>query len=1129
MLQSLSQRVLMRLTHRRASPFNLLLWLYIYMSATAQAQFTTAYFSAGLDNSSTDLSMKLLRVMFGAVGTSLDYDGFSTSTNPLIAELFRVLNNGVLVMVGFLLIYTLIMTTINLAQDGQQALTGKVSPFVMLRIVAGCTLLVPSFAGYSGIQVLVMNVIVQGIGFANIVWDQAVQVVDTGSSSATIGAGNTNDYVYSLLDGVLTDITNYNSDSAPAVSMDTSKGQLSPSDLVTDITGGMITSPYVNNIGTGATNLKANDIASMQLCILIEEATDKSQYKVKGSTAFPNWIYGCRQQSKGSGTQICSSADEARICCGKWENATSTFKMSPDGKTNYATTCGSVLFPNELKDGANNKEAQAGMIAFQEARTLMANHLANIRIYYAEDDSKANGGYTELTDTGETVLGSSCNTSITSSNISSVQINCGMAASINEIAQSYRYGLLTYFFDDLTYGTATSNLSASTTTDMQNGGWAVAGQYYADMTQYTFNDGEQKDNRTLNRILKRAGHVTYSRGFKNSGTGVAMITNGSYVKYLNGTLDNGNLQIEDNILYEDLGYATMAKATMSGDNFSQLAATLAYQDYASALGQTQSSQDAVSANFSTTNTAQDAAACTAAKYIKGASDSFRGDMPEYLKGSNVLQPWLILEAFGANIDYNASAYGTELQGGGRNPAISTDHAMHNMMISIYMTLEALTGMRVFDKYIGSTGDYKKAGELGDLYTSGCRQAINACSKNVGGSGNGTSFLYDLARKNCLLGLDTNYNITNTSLVGLYGMVFLDQVGSPAYPDPLRSLANMGMVMMKSAVFYYVVTMQQVFETMINLTAINVAITGVVKLALALTNLATLGIAEAFFVGTGALIDALSQMMLSLDKYALELFLPLGSAVAALLFSQGVMLGVYLPFLPFFLYTFGVLGWLISVVEAMVAAPLMALGLTHPEGHDLLGQAEQGMMLLLGVFLRPVATVMGLFLSISMSQAALRLVNYGFMFVIYDYFANMASGMDGSAGLGDKVMVMCCIGLFMVYTYLAYAILELSFALIYTIPDRITKYIGGQDAQSDAASMSKAIAGQTKGMADQGASAAGSAVKTPSVSQGGAQGINVGGAKDSASSNSGGNSASAGTGSAGAGADSGSGAASGSGT
>ena len=55
------------------------------------------------------------------------------------------------------------MTTINLAQDGQQALTGKVSPFVMLRI-GGYYLLVPSFAGYSGIQVLVMNVIVQGVG-----------------------------------------------------------------------------------------------------------------------------------------------------------------------------------------------------------------------------------------------------------------------------------------------------------------------------------------------------------------------------------------------------------------------------------------------------------------------------------------------------------------------------------------------------------------------------------------------------------------------------------------------------------------------------------------------------------------------------------------------------------------------------------------------------------------------------------------------------------------------------------------------------------------------------------------------------------------------------------------------------
>ena len=180
--------------------------VYILVVSSTHAQFTDQYFSAGLDNSATDISMKLLRVMFGAVGQTLNYPGTSIASNPLIAELFRVLNNGVLVLVGFLLIYTIIMGTINLAQDGQQALTGKVSPFVILRIVAGCVLLVPSFGGYSGVQVLVMNVVVQGVGFANIIWDQAVDVIDSGESAATIGAGNTNDAVYSLLDASLTDI-----------------------------------------------------------------------------------------------------------------------------------------------------------------------------------------------------------------------------------------------------------------------------------------------------------------------------------------------------------------------------------------------------------------------------------------------------------------------------------------------------------------------------------------------------------------------------------------------------------------------------------------------------------------------------------------------------------------------------------------------------------------------------------------------------------------------------------------------------------------------------------------------------------------------------------------------------------
>ena len=77
--------------------------------------------------------------------------------------------------------------------------------------------------------------------------------------------------------------------------------------------------------------------------------------------------------------------------------------------------------------------------------------------------------------------------------------------------------------------------------------------------------------------------------------------------------------------------------------------------------------------------------------------------------------------------------------------------------------------------------------------------------------------------------------------------------------------------------------------------------------------------------------------------------PIFLAAAAGLFAVGISLGYYMPLYPYMLFTFGVIGWLITVIEAMVAAPLIAFGVTHPDGHDFLGQGQKAVMLLLGVF------------------------------------------------------------------------------------------------------------------------------------------------------------------------------------
>ncbi len=56
-------------------------------------------------------------------------------------------------------------------------------------------------------------------------------------------------------------------------------------------------------------------------------------------------------------------------------------------------------------------------------------------------------------------------------------------------------------------------------------------------------------------------------------------------------------------------------------------------------------------------------------------------------------------------------------------------------------------------------------------------------------------------------------------------------------------------------------------------------------------------------------------------------------LAAALLGVGVLLGYYIPLYPFILCVFGVIGWMLCVIEAMVAATRIAFGLTQPEGHD----------------------------------------------------------------------------------------------------------------------------------------------------------------------------------------------------
>ncbi|MCX7119705.1 MAG: type IVB secretion system protein DotA [Legionellales bacterium] len=110
---------------------------------------------------------------------------------------------------------------------------------------------------------------------------------------------------------------------------------------------------------------------------------------------------------------------------------------------------------------------------------------------------------------------------------------------------------------------------------------------------------------------------------------------------------------------------------------------------------------------------------------------------------------------------------------------------------------------------------------------------------------------------------------------------------------------------------------------------------------------------------------------------LLLVLPFLAAWMGIMFTIGFMDAYYVPMLPYMLFTFGSVAWFLAVMEAMVAGPIVGLGICHPEGHDALGKAEAAFMILINVFLRPSLMVIGYIGGITTSYVAVYTVNAGF--------------------------------------------------------------------------------------------------------------------------------------------------------
>lgn len=220
-------------------------------------------------------------------------------------------------------------------------------------------------------------------------------------------------------------------------------------------------------------------------------------------------------------------------------------------------------------------------------------------------------------------------------------------------------------------------------------------------------------------------------------------------------------------------------------------------------------------------------------------------------------------------------------------------------------------------------------------------------------------------------------------------------------------------------------------------------------------------------------------------------MPLLIAVTGFLFTAGAMLTFYVPLYPYFLFLFGVVGWVLSVAEAMVASPLVAFGMTHPEGHDFMGRVEQSLMLALSVFLRPALMIVGFLLGILMMYVATGFLNtvLGRVFVSAfrpDSLGKMG-GFSGNAidGLwtsmtgsvftnvqgqftGNDIADAICVPIILVlYAVLILEVTNQCFSAIHFIPDMVMRWIGAPVQGDQSAQHAQAIKGVMSSASQQG--------------------------------------------------------------
>ena len=161
-----------------------------------------------------------------------------------------------------------------------------------------------------------------------------------------------------------------------------------------------------------------------------------------------------------------------------------------------------------------------------------------------------------------------------------------------------------------------------------------------------------------------------------------------------------------------------------------------------------------------------------------------------------------------------------------------------------------------------------------------------------------------------------------------------------------------------------------------------------------------------------------------SHYLIATLVPLMGALLGMSF----VMAMAIPFMPVVTWIMMACGYLLTIIEAVAAAPLAVIMMATPEGDGIAGQnMQRALQMINSIILRPTLSIVGLFAAMTLSYVGFSLMNTLFWKV---------AGLNTTMGLYE------IIGLITIYISMSLKMCEYMISVMYKIPDHILDWMGG---------------------------------------------------------------------------------------